>query len=239
MKNIVLLFLVFNFYCSYSQIKYKGVGIFGALTISKHEYKNLDTEKKPDTPIVVKYFYPQSHVSKELFSWGAGAFVEFGNDNMRWQTELEYVNKGAKEMGLTNIFTGDRTGSYGTNKLTYIQWNNYLKSFYPAGFAKWYWMAGVRLEYLFRKSVTVFPDIAGNFPTIWFSGDIGVGYEFPLFKKFSAFVEPHWNPDILRHTFDNTKVRARTFEIRAGIVMRPRKRRIDDCNAPVYKGPAY
>ena len=100
-------------------------------------------------------------------------------------------------------------------------------------------MAGVKLEYLFRKSVVVFPEVANSFPTFWFSGDLGVGYEFPLFKKFSAFIETHWNPDVIRHTHDNVKARNRTFEVRGGIVMRPRKRRIDDCNAPVYKGPAY
>jgi hypothetical protein len=237
MKKVLLLMLLVAQY-SNAQLKYKGFGVFGAMTQSAHYYKNLDTDKKA-TDSLAKYFYPQTHVSKEFFNWGAGAFVELGNDNVRWQTELEYANKGAKEMELTNIYTGDRTGTYSKNKLTYIQWNNYLKFYYPLGMAHCYWMPGIRLEYLYKKSVSVFTPVSSNFPTFWFSGDIGIGYEFPLFKKYSAFAEYHWNPDIIPHTHDNTKVRNRTFELRVGVMMRPKKRSIDDCNAPVYKGPAY
>jgi len=226
---------------SCAQFKYKGVGIFGSLTQSANYYKNADTEKK-DTSYVRDHFYPQTHISKEFFNWGAGAFVEFGGNGMHWQTELEYCNKGAKEMPFVNngFYTGERTGSYGTNKFTYIQWNNYLKSFYPLGYAKWYWMGGVRLEYLFRNNATVFTDVTSGFPRFWFSGDLALGYEFPLFKKFSAFAEYHWNPDVIAHKYNgNTKIRNRTFELRAGLVMRPKKRSIDDCNAPVYKGPTH
>lgn len=224
---------------SQSQSLFKGVGVFGSLTQSAHYYKNLDTDKKSlDT--LFKYFYPQTHISKEFFNWGAGVFLELSrNNNVRWQTELEYINKGANEMELTNPYPGDRTGTYSKNKLTYIQWNNYAKFYNPLGFGFWYIMPGIRLEYLFRKSVSVFTPISSNFPTFWFSGDLGLGYEFPLFKKYSAFVEYHWNPDIIPHTHDNTRVRNRTFELRIGMVMRPKKRSIDDCNTPIYKGPAH
>lgn len=240
MRKIILTFCLSLSYCLLpAQLKYKGVGIFGAITQSAHFYKNNDTPNK-DTTYKYADFYPQTHISKEFFNWGAGAFVEFGKGSTNWQTELEYTNTGAYEMGLANPYTGERTGSYVANKLTYIQWNNYLKFFYPLGIAKGYWMPGVRLEYLFKRSAGAFPDVINAFPTIWFSGDIGIGYEFPLFKKYSAFAEYHWNPDIIPHTYNsNTKVRSRTFELRVGIVMRPRKRAIDDCNAPVYKGPAY
>lgn len=236
-KHFALLF-IFVSLTAHAQLKYKGFGIFGSLTQSAHRYKNLDTDKK-STDTVYKYFYPQTHISKEFFNWGAGVFLELGNNDVRWQTELEYINKGAKEMELTNAYTGDRTGTYNKNKLTYIQWNNYLKFYYPLGYAQWYWMPGVRLEYLFKKSVSVFTPVSNNFPAFWFSGDVGLGYEYPLFKKFSAFAEYHWNPDIISHKHDNTRVRNRTFELRIGLVMRPKKRNIDDCNAPVYKGPAY
>lgn len=245
MRKILLFVLVCNFFAVHSQKGfkkfYKGVGVFGALTISKHQYNNLDTDKK-DTNYVYKHFYPQSHISKEFFNWGAGIFLELGRrDNMRWQTELEYANKGAQEMGLVNIYTGERTGVYTKTKLTYIQWNNYLKFYNKIFYASyWYWMAGVRLEYLFKKSASVYTDVVNTFPKIWFSGDLGLGYEFPITEKIHFFTEGHWNPDIISHKYNgNTKVRARTFEIRAGLVLRPRKRKIDDCNAPVYRGPAY
>jgi hypothetical protein len=101
-------------------------------------------------------------------------------------------------------------------------------------------MVGVRLEYLFKRSATTYGDVIAAFPKFWFSGDLGLGYEFPVTERIGVFVEGHWNPDIIPHKYNgNTNVRARTFEARLGLTLRPRKRRIDDCNAPVYKGPAY
>lgn len=226
-----------------AQKLFKGVGVFGALTISKHQYKNLDADKRfLDTIFEPQHFYPQNHISKEFLNWGAGIFLELSrNQNVRWQTELEYINKGAKEYTLLNPYTGARTDSYSSNKLTYIQWNNYIKFWNPVfSKAHWYFMMGVRLEYLFRRSATTYGDVVAAFPKFWFSGDLGLGYEFPITEKIGVFVEQHWNPDIISHKYNgNTRVRARTFETRIGITYRPRKRRIDDCNAPVYKGPAY
>jgi hypothetical protein len=223
-----------------AQFKYKGVGIFGSLTHSQHKYVNQDTDKKAtDTALVYSYYYPQTHFSMERFSWGAGAFVEFGGENVRWQTELEYINKGAKENALVNAYTGERVGVYVPNKYQYIQWNNYLKLYYSAFYDHWYLLPGIRVEYLFGSSAPVFGDVAGAFPKFWFSGNLGIGYEVLLFRKFSAFAEYHWNPDIITHKHGNTTVRNRTFELRLGIVMRPKKRAVDDCNAPVFKGPAY
>ena len=143
-------------------------------------------------------------------------------------------------MEVVNPRTGDRSGSYSPNKLTYIQWNNYAKYFFPLAFSQLYVMGGVRGEYLFRNASTVFVPVSADFPKFWFSGDLGVGYEVPIVKRFSAFIEGHWNPDIIKHDHrsSSVSVRSRTFELRIGIMMRPRKRNIDDCTAPVYKGPA-
>jgi hypothetical protein len=240
MRKHSLLILFFPVFL-HAQFRYQGFGIFGSFTHSAHRYVNQDTEKKAtDTiPYTDRYFYPQSHVSMERLSWGAGAFVELGGDNIRWQTELEYINKGAKENDLTNRYTGDRVGTYVPNKYQYIQWNNYVKLWYRAGAAHWYLLPGVRLEYLYGSSTPVFASVSGAFPKFWFSGNLGIGYEIHLFRKISAFIEYHWNPDIISHKHDNTTIRNRTFELRLGLVMRPKKRSVDDCNAPVYKGPAY
>jgi hypothetical protein len=221
----------------------KGFGFFGSGTSSKHEYTNTDTDKKTDTSALASYFYPQTHISKERLSWGAGVFVELGKEKLRWQTELSYINKGAKEMPFAApgyFYTGDRTGTYQANKTTYIEWNNFLKFYYPlGGNAHWYVMPGIRLEYLFKQVTPVFSDFAGAFPKFWFSGDLGLGYEFPIVRRFNGFIEGHWNPDVISHKQANTRIRSRTFELRAGIVIRPRKRRIDDCNAPRYRGPEF
>jgi hypothetical protein len=238
MKKTLVIFL-FSVTAATAQFRYRGLGIFGALTQSAHYYTNLDTDKKTNDSIVYSYFYPQTHHSKEYFSWGAGIFLEMGGDRTRWQTELEYANKGAYERELTNAYTGDREEEFKLNKMTYIQWNNYLKFWYPAGANHWYWMLGVRLEYLLSSSVAVFTPFSGDFPSFWFSGDVAVGYEFPLVKKYSMFIEYHYNPDVWYHTHDNTRIMNRTLELRIGLVMRPKKKSIDDCNAPVYRGPAY
>ena len=103
----------------------------------------------------------------------------------------------------------------------------------------WYYMIGVRLEYLFRKSTPANSAYSGAFKTIWFTGDVGIGTEYPLFGKFNWFIEGHYNPDITNTRVASTLVRNRTFEARIGIIYRPRRRSIDDCNAPKYRGPAY
>lgn len=247
MRKLVFLFIIFSSFLSKAQGRFfQGIGVFGSGTESAHFYRNTDENKKDfvnDNPnsFIPAYYYPQSHISREYFSWGAGLFLEFINrDNLRWQTEVTYMKKGALEKELIDPFLGTRVGNFSANKYTHIQWNNYLKFYNPIGFGShWYLMTGVRLEYLLNSSASVFTPVAGNFPRFWFSGDVALGYEFPLTRKLFMFVEYHWNPDIIRHKHANIKVRNRTFELRVGIVFRPRKKKIDDCNAPRYKGPAY
>lgn len=240
MKFKILSISLFFSCCIHAQF-FRGIGVFGALTQSAHYYKNKDESLKDPTIFVPQYYYPSTHISTEYFSWGAGVFAEFlRSDNYRWQTELEYANKGARETEIIDQYMGTRTNSKANNKYTYIQWNNYLKFYYPIfQYSHTYLMPGIRLEYLYKKSTPVFSSVSSNFPTFWFSGNIGVGYEFPLFKNFSGFAEYHWNPDILRHRHANTFVRNRTLEARFGVMWRPRVKRIDDCNAPKYHGPNY
>lgn len=219
----------------------RGIGIFGAGTMSAHNYLNKDYATRYEVPYDPAHFYPSTHASTEYFSWGAGVLAELlPYDNLRWQTELEYVNKGAKEREIIDLYSGDRTDSKSVNKYTYIQWNNFLKFYYPIfSFSHTYLLSGLRLEYLYNSSASVFRPVSNSFPKIWFSGNVGVGYEFPLFKTFTGFSEFHWNPDIIRHKHGNTGVRNRTYELRVGIMWRKRVRRIDDCNAPKYHGPNY
>lgn len=220
---------------------FRGIGVYGALTQSAHYYRNKDHALKDPAIFVPQYYYPTSHISGEGFNWGAGVFAEFLRyDRFRWQTEAEYANKSVREKDYIDQYLGIPAGGRSTNKNTYIQWNNYAKFYYPIfSYSHTYILAGARLEYLFRKSNTAFLPVSNDFPQFWFSGNLGVGYEFPLFKNFTGISEFHWNPDILRHRHANTFVRNRTFEYRVGIMWRPRVRRIDDCNAPKYHGPNY
>lgn len=238
-KLFLILFLITLF--TNAQF-FRGIGIYGALTESMHSYKNFDAPKKVDTVFVPQYYYPQNHISREYFSWGAGIFAEFlKNDGVRWQTELSYTKKGANEKEIINQYMGTRSNSFGTNKYTYIQWNNYLKFFGPFGLKRnIYLMPGVRLEYKLNQSTSVFSAYSSQLKKIWFSGNLGIGYEFHLYKNFYGIVEEHWNPDVYNlKVKDNVKIRNRTFETRFGIVWRPKRRAIDDCNTPRYKGPAY
>lgn len=220
----------------------RGFGVFGALTQSVHKYKNYDATKKVDSVFVPQYYYPQNHISREYFSWGAGIFAEFGRgDNGRWQTELEYAKKGANEKEITNQWLGTRANNFSANKYTYIQWNNYLKFFGLFGLpSNMYLMPGIRLEYLLNKSTPVFSAYSSELPRIWYSGNVGLGYQFPIYKNFWGVVEYHYNPDLYNlKVKDNVRIRNRTFETRFGIMWRPKRRSIDDCNTPRYKGPAY
>ncbi|MBA3664125.1 MAG: hypothetical protein H0W61_07960 [Bacteroidetes bacterium] len=243
MKRIIIVFAILISVKSQAQF-FRGFGIFGAGTESMNHYVNTDANKRDwDTDNLFSYnpsyYYPQNTISREYFNWGAGLFAEFGGDYGRWQTEFEYTHKGAKIRELLEPFNGIRDDAYSTNKYTYIQWNNYLKYYGPFGLSpNIYLMPGVRLEYLFSSSTSVYQPYS-TFPKFWFSGNLGLGYEFPILKKINAFVEYHWNPDIIYHKSDQVKVRNRTFELRAGLVYRPKKKSIDDCNAPRYKGPAY
>ena len=245
MKNIILIIILFSLSITVQGQFIKGIGAFISLTESAHYYQNknqdlreysaLDYSQNPQN------YYPRNHISKEYFSWGFGLFAELSTkDNLRWQTELAYMKKGAREKELLDPFVGTRSGSFSANKYTYIQWNNYLKFYNPIGYKQhWYIMPGIRLEYLFRSSASAYSAFAGNFAKIWFSGNIGAGYEFPIYKKLYGFLEYHWNPDIIKHRFDNVRVRSKTFELRFGIMIRPKKKGIDDCNAPRYNGPDY
>ena len=251
MRKLVIVYFLFSMLFSRGQGSFfQGIGIFGSGTESAHFYKNTAENKRnylTDDPAAnpttynPAYYYPQSHISREYFSWGAGLFLEFLNrDRIRWQTEFAYMKKGAFEKEMLVPYYGIRSGSFSANKYTHIQWNNYLKFYNPIGFGShWYLMTGVRLEYLLNSSASAFSSVAGSFPRFWFSGDVALGYEFPLTKKLFMFFEYHWNPDIIRHKHAEVKVRNRTFELRVGIMFRPRKKKIDDCNAPRYKGPAY
>jgi hypothetical protein len=246
MKKISLISVLFLCVVSSNAQFFRGIGIFGAVTQSMHRYKNKDEGLKDpllDNPLNFNMdaYYPPTHFSREKFDWGAGVFAEFlSHDKFRWQTEFEFTHKGAKEKEITDFLFGTRSESFGKNRYTYIQWNNYLKYFSPFNLpSNYYLMLGVRLEYLFQTNASVFNGYSDQFRKIWFNPDAAIGYEFPLFRKISMFAEYHYNPDVIPLKVKNVSIRNRTFELRVGLIYRPRRRAIDDCNAPRYNGPAY
>lgn len=220
---------------------FRGIGIFVGGNTNMHRYKNTEADKKDFSYAQFltnpEYYYPQSHWSREYQSWDVGLFLELlNNDGVRWQTEFEYTKKGAREMEISDRYFGTRTGSYGLNRYTMLQWNNYLKFFSQSNY---YTMIGVKLEYALTSAASVFTPVSGSLKKIWFSGDVGVGKEFNTRRKLKPFVEFHYNPDVIYQRISNVRFRARTFELRVGVIYRPKRKAIDDCNAPTYHGNYY
>ncbi len=213
----------------------RGVGIFVGVTSSRHGYKNTSAA---DSTFANKFVAP-SHRSSEYVSWSVGLLGEFLKyDHFRWQTELEYCNKGAVEHPFLSPFTTDR-GPATVNAYSYIQWNNYAKVFLREGYRGTpYWMIGARIEYNLKRAVTIYPTVAGALPKISFSPDVAIGYEFVTYSKFKPFAELHYNPDLLPKRFGNIAYNNRTWELRIGIIYRPEKS-LDKCNAPRFHGSGY
>src|ERR1041385_2294782 len=115
----------------------KGFGVFGAVTDSRHRYRNADAGSRQFTAadyVANPNFYSSTnYVAAEKLGWGVGVFAEFSRrDAARWQTEIAYIKKGSKERDLIDPFNVQR-GGFGVNRYTYIQWNNYLKYFNSLG----------------------------------------------------------------------------------------------------------
>ena len=243
-RILIILFFPVLLQAQYGSV-FKGIGIFMSGTESVHYYRNLDMGKREEFAANYathpEYYYPRDYIGRESFNvLSGGIFAEFGrSDGLRWQTEAEWIKRSIKSKDVSDPISGAMTG-YSKRKYKYIEWNNYLKFYNSVGYlSAWYIMPGIRLQYLFSAGSGAYANFDGNFAKIWFSGDIGAGYEFGFTKKIFMFSEFHWNPEILSHRFDRIRVRNRTFELRVGIVYRPRKKSIDDCNAPKYRGPAY
>jgi hypothetical protein len=234
-KIILIVALVYISYNSNAQF-FRGVGLFIGATESSHRYIN----KNDVDSFLYTHTYPApSHRSAEYFSWSGGILGEFLKfDHFRWQTELEYCNKGAVERPLLDRWPTTR-GSRSVNKFSYIQWNNYAKFFLNEGYRGTpYIMLGARLEYNLNKKISAYSDVMSKVRKITVSPDVVLGYEFSVYSKFKPFVELHYNPDVLKTKVDPVKQWNRTFELRLGVIYRPRKS-IDDCNAPRYHGSDF
>lgn len=215
---------------------FRGVGLFVGATMSRHKYINRTAA---DSSFANKFPAP-SHKSAEYFSWSVGLLGEFLKyENVRWQTELEYCNKGAVERAFLSPITEDRGGRV-VNKLSYIQWNNYAKIFFTQGYRGVpYIMLGGRIEYNIIKAIAIYPTVVGATPKIKVTPDVAVGYEFVSFSNFKPFVELHYNPDLIPKPIGNMLFSSRTWELRVGVIYRPKQGFNDDCNAPRYHGNNY
>ena len=231
MKKIIFIFIISSITVQAQFIQ--GIGVFGSITTSRHEYKNTNN---PDS-LPMRVLYPESHRSAEHISWGMGLVVEmFRFRHFRLQSEIEYIHKGAKEPHeLINIYTNERRQA--VNQYKYIGFNNFAKFRFPAFNFTAFILVGPRIEYNLSKSTPAYSSVSSNFQKLWISPDIGFGFEPYAFGRFKFFTELHYNPDVRRqYTKNNIVASNRTWELRLGIMWRKKDSVDMDCNAPRYYG---
>lgn len=235
-KRIFILVTLVQLSVSVKAQFFRGFGFFVGGTSSSHRYINkLDVDSFGFAHTIPA----PSHRSAEYLSYSGGIFAEFlPYDRIRWQTELEYCTKGAKERPLLIPWPAVR-GDMTANMYRNIEWNNFIKIFGNEGYRGTpYFMLGARLDYNFARSISAYSAVADSYKKIRVTPDVGAGYEFVSYSKWHFFVEGHYNPDLLRKQIGNVSFFGRMFELRVGLIFRPRKS-IDDCNAPRYYGPNY
>lgn len=235
-KKILICFTLLHLTLQLDAQFFRGVGIFVGPTTSSHRYRNLNAI---DNATYAHVIPAPSHRSGEFISFGVGIFGEFLKyEHIRWQTEFEYATKGGIERPDLIPGSGER-GPASANSFANIQWNNFAKILGNEGYRGTpYLMLGARLEYNLARTITAYPTIAGVVPKITLTPDIGLGYEFASYGKFHLFTEIHYNPDAIKMVTQNVVFWQRMWELRIGIIYRPKKS-LDDCNAPRYHGSDY
>jgi hypothetical protein len=231
MKNLFFLLLFFSL-SIHAQV-FNGFGLFASGTSSRHDYTNGNYPVNFPNRILL----PESHRSSERLSWGVGVMAEIFNFfGCRWQSELEYINKGAKEKNeLISIESDNRREN--TNKYKYIGFNNFIKyRFETINFTSSL-LVGARAEFMLSKATPAYETVSSDFRKLAISPDIGIGFEPFSIGKLKYIAELHYNPDVLKqYDKNNIQVKNRTWELRIGIMLRNRESVDIDCNAPVYRG---
>lgn len=235
-KKLVICLALIHFTTQMNAQFFRGIGFFVGGTTSSHRYVN---SLQVDSFNFAHTLPAPSHRSGELISYSGGIFAEFLKyQRIRWQTEIEYCTKGAKERPLLVPWPISR-GGVTRNIYRNIQWNNFLKVFFNEGYRGIpYIMLGARLDYNFSRSLGAYTAVADLVPKFKISPDAAVGFEFASFSKWHVFTEVHYNPDILKKRLGNVAFYGRMWELRVGLIYRPRKA-LDDCNAPRYHGSDY
>jgi hypothetical protein len=236
-KKIIFCYALLIIACEADAQFFRGIGLFVGGTTSSHRYVN---GLQVDSFLFTHTTPAPSHRSAEYISYSGGFFAEFlRHEHIRWQTEFEYCTKGAVERPLLKPWPVER-GEATKNIYRNIEWNNFLKVFFNEGYRGTpYLMIGARLDYNFTRKLTAYVPVANLVPKIKISPDVAAGYEFTSFGNWHLFTEVHYNPDLLKKKLDKVKFYGRMWELRVGLIYRPKGRAIDDCNAPRYHGSNY
>jgi hypothetical protein len=220
-NRFTYILLFFSFALIVKAQFFQGAGLFGGLTLSKQKYSIRNVE-----PNIL-------NTSLNRFRYSGGLMAEFvDHDIFRWQMNLAYVQKGMKDYS--------QTGSAAYNNYDHISFENYLKVRHEFYKLIPYVLVGPRVEYSVIKSTTVFKPYSDNINPLQFTLGLGAGVELITFGKLKPFIEAYYNPYVLpMYNKNNVSITGRTFELRIGLIYRPKRKAFDDCNAPRYNGPRY
>ena len=145
------------------------------------------------------FFIHQTHISGDIFSGlvpllnlAQGQHRNWANPETGIHAQRSFYRNGAS----ANPYTGEREPVAGviTQPNTYIQWNNYLKFFYPRHCQKV--LRPVCAQYLFKRLAGAFirDVIASPFGLVAISAWVA-GFRS---LKIQPFAEYHWNLTLFR-----------------------------------------
>jgi hypothetical protein len=162
----------------------------------------------------VPYYYDDAQ--KWKYGFNAGIFLEcFQSDYLRWQTELQFNQKGGVDVDKTH---NNKNLATNTN---HICWNNYAKFRYELYSGIPYILLGARLEYVLSQATASAPIARGNFWKLQLTPAVGAGWEFITYGSIKPFIEVIYNPSPRfgppsYHTLD-LAIWNRAIEARVGI----------------------
>jgi len=159
---------------------------------------------------------------KHRYGFNASVFLEFfSHPNMKWLSELQFNQKGARDI----LFQGNLQDS----RTNYLCFNNFLKYRIEGYDFSPYVLAGPRLEYLVGKSGPY------NYNKLHYSVSVGLGSEFNFKDPWIYFVEFHYNPDVSKSYSDKeVKIVNRAVELRLGIKYNLLSQKDFDACPPVF-----
>jgi hypothetical protein len=126
---------------------------------------------------------------KWLLGFNGALLAEFFSDpNFQWRSELMY-----NQLGTIEAVNGNNH----TNWTNFISFNNYLKVNYPLFDFIPYVLIGPRVDYLFSRGATVFPDAIEGMYSFHISAAVGIGAEKICFSRWKPFIEFFYHRDIM------------------------------------------
>lgn len=172
MKRLALLLFVLTPLFINAQFL-QGVGVMGGITWSKQKWKFKEGVTEPEDLEL-----------KRILRFNGCLFAEFINSPyVRWRTEIQYNQKGTKEILLDQTIR---------NKTNYLCWNNFLVLRTELYSIVPYILFGPRVEYLLSSS----PQSGLQKLHITASG--GAGIELVTYGNWKPMIEAHYNPDITK-----------------------------------------